>query len=179
MAQRELSLNPAWMAHDYDTRIGMLHRFKVQIGEYNLGGWQKVSGLQVEFQTERIAQAGFNTYTVQLLKQPMWSDIELERALLHDDGEWELTYQYLSEALANPQQATGPLRPSSARTLTIQVNNAWGDPVRTLHFMNARPRKWQGPTLSAQSSTAVATEKITFIHEGFFADGRLEGGGAL
>jgi phage tail-like protein len=174
----ELSDHPAWMGHAYDERLGTLHRFKVQVGKYNLGGWSKVSGLKVEFKLKPVPQAGFNTYTAKLLQQPDWDPIVLERVIIGSSSEWQLTYEYLADALANPQQQSAsswvPVRASSTTALIIQVNSAWGDPVRKLQFMNARPYKWEGPQLSAASTTSVATEKLTFIHDGFFPDGTLE-----
>ena len=174
-----LSLQPDWIGSKHDNDMGMLHRFKVQIGDYKLGGWQKVLGLKVEFKLQPVQQAGFNTYTAKLLQQPDWDPIVLERVVLHD--EWTLTYKYLSHALASPQQKGGSrqVRSSGALMLTIQVDSAWGDAVRTLHFMNARPVKWEGPQLSAASTTNVATEKLTFVHEGLFPDGDLAGGPTL
>lgn len=172
-----LSLHPDWIGSKHDNDVGMLHRFKVKVGEYDLGGWQKVTNLEVTFDTEKVQQVGFNTYQVQLLKPPVWTDITLERVVL--GNEWTLTYRYLADALANPQQAFGDPRPPSAMTLTVQINSAWGDPVRTLHFMNARAHYWKGPDLSAASTTNVATEKIKFVHEGCFPDGGLAEGPTL
>jgi phage tail-like protein len=172
-----LSLHPDWMGSKHDNDVGMLHRFKVQVGQYNLGGWQTVKGLEVKFDTEKVDQAGFNTYQVQLLKQPVWTDITLGRVVLNN--EWKQTYEYLANALGNPQQAFGDLRPPSAMMLTIQIDSAWGERVRTLHFMNARARWWKGPDLSATTTQNVAIEQITFVHEGFFPDGDVASGPVL
>jgi phage tail-like protein len=174
-----LSLHPSWMSDTYDDKVGMLHRFKVSVGDYKLGGWQKVTGMSVDFKPTAIAQACFNTYTVQLLSQPTWAPIVLERAILWDSSEWELTYKFLADAMANPQPGRNGRSAVPPKTLTIQINSAWGEKVRTLRFVNARPSKWDGPSLSAASTQAVATEKLTFVHEGFFPDGSLEGGGDL
>lgn len=158
-----------WLKAEADYAIGMNHRFDVVIGRFPLGGWQKVSGLTVNMQGSDIKQAGFNTYHVHLPESPVWAPIVLSRAVV--EAEWLLTFEWLMDTLCYPQSPGLGSASNPLNSLIITINNAWGDPIRALHFSNCRPIKWEGPNLDATQSKEPAIEKLTLTHEGLFPDG--------
>ena len=161
-----------WVTAAADGSIGMPHRFTVVIGRFPLGGWTTVSGITMTCKATAIQQLGFNTYNAQLLDPPDWTPIVLERVVF--ETEWLLTYQYIADALAYPPSPVLGMGANPANSLVITINNAWGDPVRAMHFSNCRPTKWEAPKLSAASTTAAAIEKLTLVHDGLFPDGPPE-----
>jgi phage tail-like protein len=160
-----------WGTEAPDTQLAVTHRFQVAIGGLSLGGWTKVSGLIVDMKPTAVKQAGVNTYTAQLLNRPEWSPLVLERPVTNN-AEWTATFDYLITSLTKPENAENP---KSHPHLTITMVNAWGEKLRTLTFINARPSKWEGPQLDSNSGKGnIAIEKLTLVHDGFFPEGKLE-----
>jgi phage tail-like protein len=52
------------------------------------------------------------------------------------------------------------------RNLTIVLLDERRSPVMRWSLRNARPKKWTGPTLSAEGGGDVAMEEISLVHEG-------------
>ncbi|MGF6743921.1 phage tail protein [Paraburkholderia atlantica] len=60
--------------------------------------------------------------------------------------------------------------PSTARVLTITLNDEQGNAVQAWKLINARPMKWTGPTLAAKGGSDVAMEELVVSSEGFEFD---------
>ena len=160
-----------WRTSEVDAKIANAHRFKVTIGVFPLGGWNKVSGMKFTCKPTPITQAGFNTYQTQLLGVPQWDPIVLSRVVFED--EWLLTYAYVREALLTPPTPVFLAPGGVSNYLSIHINNAWGDPIRKLLFYNCRPAGWSVDTLDT-SKSAPAIEQLTLVHDGLFPDGNLD-----
>lgn len=167
-----MPLPPSAWSELHDIRLGVAHRFHVHVSGIPLGAWSKVDGLGFTIKTNDVGEAGINTYKTRMMDRPVWDDIKLSRGILAGD-EWMVTYNFIMRSMTKaPGQGSSR---STGDTLTIAIMSAWGDPVRTLHFTGARIIGWKGPSLAAGVSTAaVATETVTFCHEGLFPTGQME-----
>ena len=155
-----------------DPLIGTVHRFDVMVSGFGgLGSWNKVDGLGFSSQTSDRKELGINTYTTKMMGRIKWDDLKLTRAIM-DDAQWQMTYAFVMRSLTSKPDATGGRR--GGDLLSINVLNAWGDLVRTMNFAGARLVAWKGPVLTAGKAD-VATETLTFCHEGLFPSGTGEG----
>lgn len=123
------------------------------IGDF-VGGFSDVSGLGFEVQyadyrngnekrnTGRKVQ---NTFTVE--------DVVLKRGLI---GSIDL-FKWLQEV------RDGKI---DTRVVTVSLLDEARKTVSQWRLQKAQPKKWTGPTLSAKGGTEVATEELTFCHEG-------------
>jgi phage tail-like protein len=157
---------------DYPS-LGLSMRFMVEVeGKdvegsqiQNLGLWQSCKGLSVELKYRKFRQGGQYTQEVILPEELAYGKIKLERAVSAKDStivqKWLQGYvqdwnEYVTTAGASPASTTVIIT-----LLDYQLNS-----VMTWTLYQARPSKWEGPSLSATDSK-VAIESLEFEHEGF------------
>ena len=126
--------------------------FVVEINEIKVGGFSEVSGLSIETEVEPFREGGVNDYVHQLAKGTKYSDITLKRGLTDSYAlsDW---YEGVMEGSIN------------RKDITIHLQNASGENMRSWSVSKAYPKKWEGPTLNA-GSNAYATENLILAHEG-------------
>jgi phage tail-like protein len=122
----------------------------VNIEGRNLGGWSKVSGLDVAFDIVEFREGGGPTRY--LPGRAKYTNIKLERAFTGDTG---LSDWFTAFSQAPAERVRG----------TIVMYNAAHTEVARWNFENAWPQKLTGPVLNAGAND-VPIESIELVHEG-------------
>lgn len=165
--------------------------FKFRVERFD-GGWkefagfQKVSGMSVEMETETYEEGGVNGHTHELPKQMSYTNLTLERGLTDQEAlvDWmeevKMAVQAQGEQFRKSPQNT-PLHPSSGwksvtketpppsgpkSNLRVLVDDGEGKPGWGWTFTGAVPVKWEGPDLDA-SSTNLATQTLEISYDTF------------
>ncbi|HEY1914797.1 MAG TPA: phage tail protein [Streptosporangiaceae bacterium] len=155
--------------------FGMAMRFQVAVGAVHnvagtpgsgvsLGLWQGCRGLQFEMTYKAIESGGVYDEIYQLPERIKWSPVTLERAVQQNAS--LAIWQWLKICTAN-----WSANPSSAQDFDGQTNvsitllDYQSQEVLTWILQDARPVKWEGPTLNAEDKK-VAIEKLTIEHQG-------------
>ncbi len=128
-------------------------RFMVEIEGMFAGGFQEVSGLSIEIETENVQEGGVNTYQHRLPKGVKYGDIVLKRGLLDVNmvGGW-------FHGIAGGEKI-------ERRSGSIRVLNSFGVPTISWDFTDAYPTKWEASGLNS-SSNGIVTESVTLVHHG-------------
>lgn len=152
---------------DYPS-YGMSMRFSVQVENspiQDLGRWQSCKGLSVELKYRKFRQGGQYTQEVVLPEELSYGKIKLERAV---DGTGSLAVQnWLAGYVQDwDDYADTPGGSPAAANVIIILLDYQLTPVMKWTLYQARPTKWDGPSLSA-ADNKVAIESLEFEHEGF------------
>jgi phage tail-like protein len=128
--------------------------FKVEADGDVLGGFNEVSGLDVETETEKFMQCGVNTYEQQLPGPAKFPGRLVLKSGLTDSSKLWPWYRQVMEGRI------------TRKTLTISLLDRTGQrPKRTWVFRGAVPVKWGGPQLRAAAGD-VAMESLELVHKG-------------
>jgi phage tail-like protein len=146
---------------DRDTRKGKRPdpvgemRFVVVIDGVEIGHFSECSGLQIEIDVEEYSEGGQNAFVHKLRGRLKYPNLVLKRGVTHEDAllKWLLDCQ------------TQTVRKSGH----VAIQGPDGASVRRWRFAEAFPVRWEGPTLSA-ASTSVASESLEIAHHGFLPD---------
>lgn len=138
-------------------QVGMTHRFMVQVDseEYNLGDWNKVSGLQVTWSKVELRFGNSNRIWVGP-GNASYANIKLSRAACSDS-------QTVQRWLKSISRANQPL------TGVIQMVDFVGMPVVQWELNEFFPVGWQIVEFDASGAKA-AIETLELAHTGFLGD---------
>jgi phage tail-like protein len=129
--------------------------FKVEfadlIGEYQ---FQSVSGLNVELETEQIAEGGENRFKHKLPVSTRYPNLVLKRGIRVDSA---LT-KWCRDALENFD-----IKPTN---ITISLLNEKHEPLMTWNVVHAYPLKWSVSEFNAEKSQ-LAIESIELAYNYF------------
>jgi len=126
--------------------------FLVEIDGLLLGGFSKVSGLDIETETETIQEGGVNNFTYKLPSQTSYSDLVLENGIVEYSQLWPW---YQGVVQGRIQRRNG----------SIYLLNTEGNKVFWWNFLQAFPHSWKGPSFDA-SQASVAIQQISLAHHG-------------
>jgi phage tail-like protein len=127
--------------------------FEVKADDIILGGFNEVSGLDVETETEKFMQGGENTFEQQLPGPAKFPRLVLKRGITDASQLWPW-YQEVMQGRITRKNVTVSLCDSTGKTTK-----------RTWEFRDAVPVKWVGPQLRAVAGE-VAMETLELIHRG-------------
>jgi phage tail-like protein len=125
--------------------------FANQIGEYE---FQSVSGLNVELETEQVAEGGENRFKHKLPVSTRYPNLVLKRGIRVDSA---LT-KWCRDALENFD-----IKPTN---LTISLLNENHEPLMTWNVVHAYPLKWSVSEFNAEKSQ-LAIESIELAYNYF------------
>lgn len=140
------------------SKLGLVNRFEVTVeGSVPLGSWSKADGLDVSWDIcdYRAGDQGNERYYVP--GKTTYSAIRLTRAASAEDTpkvrEWlsKNSFQY------------------SAITASIILKDSANNPVNTWNLRRVMPTKWSITSFDSTAS-AVATETLELVHNGFLDD---------
>lgn len=137
-------------------------------GPQNLGdgGFQEVSGLEVEMDVAEHAEGGRNDGTIRLLGRAKYQPLVCKRGMFGPprggQAEQEL-WQWLQDVVAG-------VRPVRRYNGTVRVQDQAGGTTAVWRFQRALPAKIVGPALNAKSGE-IAVEELHLHHEGLFLEG--------
>lgn len=125
--------------------------FANQIGEYE---FQSVSGLNVELETEQVAEGGENRFKHKLPVSTRYPNLVLKRGIRVDSA---LT-KWCREALEDFD-----IKPTN---ITISLLNENHEPLMTWNVVHAYPVKWSVSEFNAEKSQ-LAIESIELAYNYF------------
>ena len=120
--------------------------------------FEEVSGIEVEFGTEEVAEGGENRFVHRLPKQAKYPPLVLKRGVVTRDsvlGEW--VGATLSSTLSLP---------IVTQSLLVMLLGPNGDPLIAWGFANAYPLKWRTDSLNSMENE-VLTESLEFSYNYF------------
>ena len=126
-------------------------RFRVEIDNLQVGGFQSVSGLVRESKVEPFREGGINHYEHQLVTLTTYPPLVLKRGLF-DFTLWDWHEDVVAGTVKR-------------KKITISLLNDAGNEVWHWICEGAFPSKWTGAELDA-TGNAIATESIEFVHHG-------------
>lgn len=129
------------------------------------GGFQEVSGLEVEMDVTEYEEGGRNDGVVRRVGRAKYQPIVCKRGMFAPSGgdaEPEL-WQWFQDVVSG-------VRPVRRYNGTVKVQDQAGSTRATWRFVRAVPAKLVGPQLNAQTGE-VAIEEIHLHHEGLFLEG--------
>lgn len=142
-----------------------------------VGGFQSVSGIEVEVEPETHEEGGHPGKPHQLPGNINYPDLTLERGLTdnqyflewmgHVQQDWTMTASHEDKKNVHPYRN---VRVRLQSELVYKQNNStkkrghW-----VFSFVKAHPVKWSGPDLDAGASGDVAVEEVTLTHRGMSA----------
>ena len=116
--------------------------------------FQSVSGLSVDYETEPLKEGGENRFTHQLPVRTTYADVTLKRALAVEGP----LVDWCENAFRNFR--------FDPATVTIQLLDPAGEPLRSWVLSHAWPKKWQLSDLNAENN-ALAIESLTLSYRHF------------
>jgi phage tail-like protein len=132
-----------------------IFRFFIEIEGIIEGGFNEISGLQVETEYEEYSEGGLNEYTHRFPKKIKHPPLVFKRGIVKSNELW-LWYQGFR---------TGKIKRKGGSIFLLHPD---GNVLGEWSFIGAYPVKWIGPTLSA-SKSEIAIETLEIIHNGLKA----------
>lgn len=127
--------------------------FLVEIEGLVVGGFQEVTGLQVETEVEEYREGGVNEYLHRLAGPTRYpANLVLRRGMTELDTLWAWHQDVVHGRIAR-------------KNGTIYLLDADRAPVVWWNFSGAYPVRWTGPELRAEGN-AVAVEAVELVHRG-------------
>jgi phage tail-like protein len=126
-------------------------RFRIEIDNTRLGGFQTVSGLERETRIEPYREGGVNHFERQLITLTSYPALTLKRGLV-DTMLWDWHQDVIDGLVAR-------------RTISVVLLDERGEEAWRWICVDAFPTKWTGAELDA-TNNAIATESIDFAHHG-------------
>jgi phage tail-like protein len=127
--------------------------FLVEVDGLAVGGFQEVTGLQVETETEEYREGGVNEYVHRLAGPTKYpQNLVLKKGLTDVESLWKW----------HQRVVRGDVR---RRNGTIYLLDRAGLPAMWWNFTGAYPVKWSGPDFRAEQG-AVAVEQVELVHRG-------------
>jgi phage tail-like protein len=132
---------------------GLGLRFKVRIDGKDMGNWQKVDGLALEYDIKEYEEGGENGYVHKLPGRVKFQNVKLIRPIDSSSATVSAWVQSLQVRMV----------PSTAH---ISVLDPTGATVADWHLVGVYPVRWTGPSLDVNSNQ-WATETLELAHNGF------------
>jgi phage tail-like protein len=132
---------------------GLGLRFKVRIDGQDMGNWQKVDGLALEYDIKEYEEGGENGYVHKLPGRVKFQNVKLIRPIDSSSSTVSAWVQSLQVRMV----------PSTAH---ISVLDPTGATVADWHLVGVYPVRWTGPSLDVNSNQ-WATETLEIAHNGF------------
>lgn len=132
---------------------GLGLRFKVRIDGKDMGNWQKVDGLALEYDIKEYEEGGENGYVHKLPGRVKFQNVKLIRPI-------DASSSTVSAWVASLQVRMVP------STAHISVLDPSGTTVADWHLVGVYPVRWTGPSLDVNSNQ-WATETLELAHNGF------------
>lgn len=126
-------------------------RFRVEVGQLQLGGFQSVTGLERTCTIEPYREGGVNDFEHQLITQTNYPPLVLKRGLF-STVLWDW-HQFVIQGIVNQEN------------LAVVLLDERGAEVWRWVCVRAFPSKWTGGELDATANN-IATESIDFVHHG-------------
>ena len=127
--------------------------FLVEIEGIVTGGFNDVSGIDVNTEYDSIREGGVNDHVHKLPKWTTQSDLVLKKGLTDIDSLWNW---HADVVAGNIVRKNGSI---------YLIDRQSGAPAVWWDFIDAYPVKWVGPSLNASTGT-VAFETLTLVHNG-------------
>ena len=125
------------------------------------GGFQEVTGLEIEMEVQEVKEGGRNDGTVRLVGRGKYGALTLKRGMLFPaDGRVASEFWEWLQATLEGER---PVRRYDGRVDVL--NGAGGGVTAAWVFTRALPTKLAGPRLDARTCE-VAIEELTLAHEG-------------
>ena len=129
------------------------------------GGFQEMSGLEVEMDVKDLDVGGRNAGTVRRIGRAKYTRLVCKRGMFGPAGgsaEPEL-WQWFQDVVSG-------VRPVRRYDGTVTVQDQQGRPMAVWQFTRAVPVKLVGPQLNAKTGE-IAVEELHLAHEGLFLEG--------
>lgn len=129
------------------------------------GGFQEVSGLEVELDVAEYLEGGRNDGVIRRVGRAKYQPLVCKRGMfgpVNGEAEPEL-WQWFQDVVAG-------VRPVRRYSGTVRLQDQAGEPVAAWRFTRALPAKLVGPQLNAKTGE-VAIEELHLAHEGLALDG--------
>ena len=145
----------------------MTYRFQVKVGDDFLGTWNKLDGLQMDFQYAQYV-AGMNPDERSHISAPIWNyptrvkfkELTLARPVT--TAGIKMTANWLYKIMKRPSPSMGHVWMFDAGGII---------PVWGWGLINVQPSAWSGPSLDVESGK-LAVETLTLVHGGLQLDPR-------
>jgi phage tail-like protein len=139
-----------------DTMLGLAMRFSVTIdhGMYNLGSWQKVEGLDVQWEIVEYRAGDQKNQRWYFPGFTKYSNIKLSRAASKDDT--EKVKKWLNSNSFKMEKQSG----------SVKLLDAKGEEVASWDLENVIPVHWSVSGFDATASK-LAIETLELAHAGF------------
>ncbi|MBB5710807.1 phage tail protein [Sphingomonas xinjiangensis] len=133
--------------------------FRVEIdGAAGDTGFQEASGLQVEFETEDVAEGGQNRFVHKLPKRTKYSNLVLKRGAVTKDSAFAI---WVSRALSG-----GLVQQAGPKTVLVKLLNDRRQPLIVWTVFGAYPLRWEHAGLNAMTNE-VLTETVELSYQFF------------
>lgn len=134
-------------------------------GELGNGGFQEVSGLEVEMDVSEYLEGGRNDSVVQRVGRAKFVPLVCKRGMFGPAGgsAQNEMWQWFQDIVSG-------VRPVRRYDGTVVVQDQAGGAMARWRFFNAVPTKLVGPQLNAKSGD-VAIEELHLAHEGLHLEG--------
>ena len=130
------------------------------------GGFQEVSGLEVEMDVVELEEGGRNDGVIRRVGRAKYQPLVCKRGMFTStaggDAEPEL-WQWLQDIVAG-------VRPVRRYNGAVVVQDQAGAPTATWRFVRALPAKLVGPSLNGKTGE-IAIEELHLHHEGLTLEG--------
>lgn len=127
--------------------------FLVEIEGLVVGGFQEVTGLQVETEVEDYREGGMNEYVHRLAGPTKYpQNLVLKKGLTDVEALWKWHQRVVRGTIKR-------------RNGSIYLLDRAGLPAMWWNFTGAYPVKWAGPDFRAEQG-AVAVEQVELVHQG-------------
>jgi phage tail-like protein len=144
----------------FDEKMGVALRFDVHMHNFasmpdeSLKYWTKISGIDQKFDKVTYQAAEGVNWTTQVPGKAKWSELQLTRAITHDDS--KATLKWL-KAFTDKYEKKGQM--------TVTGYTAWGDKAGIWNFTGVWPLEWTGPSFDT-GSQKTADETLKLVHDG-------------
>lgn len=136
--------------------LGLVNRFKVEIGGHELGNWSKCEGLDVSWETAEYRAGDAGNYRWYFPGFTKYSVIKVTRAA---SPESKKVHEWLQKHSFSHKKETGKV---------ILYDSAYKE-VMSWELVEVMPSKWSITPFDANGSS-VAVETLELVHEGFLHD---------
>lgn len=126
-------------------------RFRLEIDNLIKGGFNQVSGLEADINTEEYHEGGENSFVHNLPTLTKYPNLSLKKGII-DFSLWDWHMNIRKGIIIR-------------KNIRITLINIKGEDGMSWFFKGAFPVRWIGPELNAENST-VAIETLEVVHLG-------------
>lgn len=145
---------------------GLAARFDVTVDGLTLGEWLSCDGLGIAFNPEELKAGGHYDEPIFAPARLSWTEVTLARAL--QNASHAQIDEFLRKYTDKWVKWDGSNTPYRGPTVVIKLLDKTGTkPIAEWELRDALIKSWSGPTLNG-TKNEVATEKLVFVHKGFW-----------